>query len=732
MLKYFISLFAKEKIRVHVILLILSGLCSITLINILFSLAMNTKFIKAGALLIGFLLVSILFYYLYFQFIHAILPDVASHWLRNGLIAILLTFIILSLTPLHLPYYPVEHKIQISTTSALSFSHIMRIMKDATPQRVALSVLEFSGTWRIDGKFLVHQGSQEGQIQYQKVEFVRDDLYYQLFFKRQTEPASATITVDGESYEVVIEPANNGNETTLQKVLIEASPKPSSSQFWRLWIQVYPYFYRLTLFILVLASVSVILSRERKILNQMLRLGLFTVLMLLFWLTLNFQNHSFNYWTINSIFPLIALLFFFVFPFLIVALLRRLPKSKQIIIILTFLLAAGLRIYWVVMVPTAQVSDFGRFHHWALQLASGEPGLVIDRYSNFTRALSMLYRVFPTDNAMEVLNILFTFVTMFCLYQIGKECKQEEAGILAAYLFAIFPEQIGMVTIVCTDILAVALLTSSVLLIVMSMQLNKMKYLFMGAFLFGLSYIIRGAMLIYFPVLLFPVSLNFQKNIKVSVGKLGLIMLGFIAAVGLMTGLLNLIQVDHMMIDEGRNIIWPLVNGTNIEKGGRNNSEDQDMVFSWPAEEATRNGIKVVLERVFSDPVAYYRFLKIKYEYIFADASYGSITAFRDETGEFLSFKTDWKGETELVRQGYAQLSQYAYLIVLLAAVLASLKNNTSLKSMVLPSLIILVCSLGAYAFFEVQPRYHRPIIPSLILLAALFFDYRNPQKDRG
>ncbi|MCD6475103.1 MAG: glycosyltransferase family 39 protein, partial [Anaerolineaceae bacterium] len=353
-------------------------------------------------------------------------------------------------------------------------------------------------------------------------------------------------------------------------------------------------------------------------------------------------------------------------------------------------------------------------------------------YSNFTRALSMLYRIFPTDNAMEVLNILFTFVTMFCLYQIGKECKQEEAGILAAYLFAIFPEQIGMVTIVCTDILAVALLSSSVLLIIMAMQRSKTNYLFVGAFLFGLSYIIRGAMLVYIPVLLLPMVFNSQKNIKSIVGKFGLIVVGFVVAVGMMTGLLNLIQVDDMVIDEGRNIIWPLVNGTNIEKGGRNNSEDEQMVFSWPVEEATKNGIKMVLERVFSNPIAYYRFLKVKYEYMFADASYGSITAFRDETGEFLSFITGWKGETSLIRQGYAQLSQYAYLIVLLAAVITSMKYNTSLQNVALPSLLILVCALGAYAFFEVQPRYHRPIIPSLILLAALFFAYRNPQKDRS
>ena len=62
MLKKLISLFLKEKISVHVILLALSGLCSITLINILFSLALKTKYFKAGSLLIGFLLVSILFF----------------------------------------------------------------------------------------------------------------------------------------------------------------------------------------------------------------------------------------------------------------------------------------------------------------------------------------------------------------------------------------------------------------------------------------------------------------------------------------------------------------------------------------------------------------------------------------------------------------------------------------------------------------------------------------------
>ena len=70
----------------------------------------------------------------------------------------------------------------------------------------------------------------------------------------------------------------------------------------------------------------------------------------------------------------------------------------------------------------------------------------------------------------------------------------------------------------------------------------------------------------------------------------------------------------------------------------------------------------------------------------------------------------------------FAQLSQYAYLIVLLFGVVASFHYSSRNSTVFLLPIMVILSSLLAYTFFEVQPRYQRPIIPFLIMIASLVF----------
>jgi 4-amino-4-deoxy-L-arabinose transferase-like glycosyltransferase len=426
------------------------------------------------------------------------------------------------------------------------------------------------------------------------------------------------------------------------------------------------------------------------------------------------------------IYPVLILAVFIVIPILIRRWMKSDPRIAPYLILAICLLAAGLRFYWVMMVPTAQVSDFGRFHNWALQLANGEPGLRIDRYANFTRTLSLLYRLFPTHAAFEIVNILIAAGTSLCLYSIGKINHQEPIGMIAAYLLAVYPAHIALTSTVNTDIISTFLLLLSVLLMNQYLQQQKIRHAVLSGIIFGVCFFLRGAMVIYFPVLIGILFLQKQPNAKRYLIPIGLTLTAFLLSVGVLNALIDQVRAADMQIDESRYLMWPLVNGVNIEQLGRNNFEDFDLISTWAPEDVNRLGIQEVQSRLLSDPFGFLGILDDKFEYLLANATYAGEIALLDEAHEHDTFQTKWNAPTQTVREIYAQLSQYAYLAILLLAWIAILAAHKRQVFLWLLAFIVLLCALGAYTFFEVQPRYSFPQIPFLVLLAGMAFRTRK------
>ena len=379
-----------------------------------------------------------------------------------------------------------------------------------------------------------------------------------------------------------------------------------------------------------------------------------------------FQNEFIIFLTFNIAFVVVSIVIFLLFPIFLLWILQRNKKSNAIVIIAIFALAVVLRLYWIKMVPTAQVSDFGSFHNWALQLASGKGSLYIDRYATYTRLVGIIYKIYPSNNAIEIINILFSLLTMFSIWQIGKSIDRENAGILGAYLFAVFPSQISMVSIVCTDIIAVGLLSFSLLLLFCFLQKDEVIFLLFSAFTFGISLAIRMPLIIYSPVFLLDLKI-FQRPARLKTGAIHFILLLTSTIMGfvMIKGVASTIQVPDMVVEEGRNIIWPLLNGTNIESLGRNNPGDDYLVHSWSEDKAFTKGISLVIERISKNPIGFVNVLKYKFSYMFGDATYGANIAFLGEDMNYHTFKTNWPFDTTTIRYYFAAISQYSFLLIL-------------------------------------------------------------------
>jgi hypothetical protein len=714
-----------SKIKPNITVLLIIGLTTIiTLFNIisLFTpFAALTRKNKLTIVVFGALLIFLFFHLLYNKLFYKKLHDVKQLLGKYLFPAIIFATIIISITNAHSPLYPTSLNIRITTTTPLGFFQSRKILSNDKYDFI-YDYSQTLGDWNKKDGILFHMGTEPGELTFEGIEFVNKDTQLIFSFIPQDNPTTAKIEVNENSYDIHVPSSQNHSGNFNYPITI--SQLPPLTKLWQVWVAIFPVMRWLFLVIyFFFASVLIGFNNKRKH-EIIIRYCLLFTLGFLFYNALLIQNKLFNYMTFDVLWIFLAISAFIIIPLLLELFIRKYPKSKLWIIISIFLIAIGLRFYWIQMVPTAQVSDFGRFHQWALQLASGEGGLFIDRHATFTCLLGLIYKVFPTHQIIEVLNIVFSLVTMFSIWQIGKTIHQEKAGIIGAYFFGIFPSQISMVTIVCADIIAVALLSLSLLFFISFIKNDKYSFLFLGSVLYGFAVAVRSPLLIYSPLLILAFTRRPRFNNKINfIIRLVLIVMGLIIGYIAVNGVTKTIQVNDMVIEEGRNVIWPLMNGTNIEAHGRNNPQDTAMVHSWDEDVAFQKGINIVLQRLLENPFGFINILKYKYAYMFGDATYGASTAFLGEDMNFHTFETNWFYETADIRVAFALLCQYSYWMILgLGALLPFTQIKSSEKYAVLMALISIISALIFYTFFEVQPRYQRPIIPSIILLASLSF----------
>ena len=711
----------KKNLVTLLIAAVSSALLLFLILSIFLPFAVYTKPLK--------LLVSIFGYLTFFFLIYAFLKpresrvirSLTEHWKSHILLSLLAAALVFYFTTSFLPLHPVQSDIIITTNTPLGFMTAIAVQENGVSQRIDEGY-EFSGEWNSSDGVLVHQGSQTGVIKLQSTVFTVSQLSYSIFFVPQSQPGQASVSINGLVHDVEIPAA--GEADASGRVDFQGIQTQSSSKFWQVWIAAYPFLRFTALFVYFFMASLMLRSHTTTANGLWYRYLLLLLLTFLFHNAILFQDRFVNVQTHRLTWAIISFIFVVLLPFLILRALQKNPKSKALFIILVLILGVGLRLYWVLMVPTAQISDFGDFHRWALQLASGTPGLYMDRHVTFTRLVGLIYKLMPNHVVMEMVNILASSLIILCLWLIGKHTNNEKAGILAGYLYAIFPSQIGMTSLVCNDIIAASLLLASCLFLVHYLNKDKVILWVLAAVILGCGIAIRSSLFIYSPALFVvpfvkhKIQLNWRQILSVIFPILGLI-----AGYLFINTLAQSISVADMRIDEKRTVIWPLMVGTNVEMLGRENPSDTGLVYSWPEDEAFSNGLKLVAERLVDHPLRFLDVLKHKYAFIFANTTFTADVAFLNEAYDPATFKTNWPYETAEIQKAFALLSQYTYwLILALASVFFYHYDEAEDHALSLLCLVVILSSIAAYTFFEVQPRYQVPIIPFIIIFASLTF----------
>ncbi|HEX6304479.1 MAG TPA: glycosyltransferase family 39 protein [Anaerolineales bacterium] len=377
------------------------------------------------------------------------------------------------------------------------------------------------------------------------------------------------------------------------------------------------------------------------------------------------------------------------------------------------LLGVFLRLIYALVFPTPPVSDFEFYVREALQLVQGQVGQALPKNPGYVLALSLGFRLHPGWISGKLINLVSSSVSILILYLLGERLKKPRVGLMAAFLYAIFPAEIEMVTVLGTDVMATTVLAAAVYFFILGVGGNDDHYIYFAALLLGLGITIRASILFFSPAFvgaLVLVRLREFKRLVISASV-------FLVSLGIFPLLLatwHSLSIGHAAVKLfSYQSSFPLLTGTNLDSQGLWTPEDAELYYSWPAADRDRMAREKAWRRVSENPGRFMRMIPAKYETLLGQSDYGYYWSIRP---------IDWERHKlpgDIIKRLAVLIEQSTYILFVGLACyrfIDSQDREPEIPAMAIASVVSL---LVPFSIFEVQSRYHHLILPFIILAAG-------------
>jgi hypothetical protein len=399
-------------------------------------------------------------------------------------------------------------------------------------------------------------------------------------------------------------------------------------------------------------------------------------------------------------------------------------------ILLVILLLGGLaRFLWAISVPTRPVSDFRNYHEFAVKLAQDEIPEELSKNPGYPLLLSISYRIEPAVITGKLLNAALSTLTIYLLFLLGSALSAQTTGLLAAFLFAILPAEINMVSVLGAEVAATMLITAATLALVYGCQKKRwIGWVYGGGLLFGIGITVRSSLVFLAPLLLGILVFIDHSAITHKIYRLIAVLAG--TATGLLllagwhsasTGRLTLAALQSQDA-------FPFLSGTNIQAEGGWNEEDARLYFSWPASERDQMAITIALQRVRENPLGMALFIPHKIATLMGDQTYGNTWSIYPINWRNLTILRD---QRQNILDANRYLNQAVYILLLTLAVYHFLDYRLAAPAISAMAIFSVILIILPHTILEVQSRYHHIILPYLVLVAGqglLELVERNPR----
>lgn len=369
-----------------------------------------------------------------------------------------------------------------------------------------------------------------------------------------------------------------------------------------------------------------------------------------------------------------------------------------------------IRLYWVFTVTAEPISDFFHYHQKALSLSDGEA--VVHKNIGFVLLLSLGYKILPDVFTGKLINVFFSTLSLIFIYLVGKKLFDERKAILGLTLFTFLPSEIGMCSVLGSEVIVSWVSIAIFYFMVKSnnFQFEQPKdflFLLISGIFYGFSLTLKSVMLFYFPVILFGFFIinfrNTYKFLKSLVYFIFGIFLGMTAV-----SLTYALVTGNFTFDIFRaQDPLPLLYGTNTSYQGQWNMEDTELYYSFPYNLRFKLTVKEAFSRITNKPMDFISLVPIKFYNLMAQNDYGY---------EWNSLNVN----TGARNLSFALLSQSVYVLVITLSLYSCYAYQKGDNPFLITTVIfLLVSTLIPHTILESQSRYHHHLVPFIILLAS-------------
>jgi hypothetical protein len=378
------------------------------------------------------------------------------------------------------------------------------------------------------------------------------------------------------------------------------------------------------------------------------------------------------------------------------------------------ILGIALRFAWALSVPTTPVSDFQGYNIVAFLLSQGRLPADLPRNIGYPLLLSIGYRIFPAALTGRIINAAASSVTTVLVFLLGSDLAGPMAGVLAAFLFALLPMEISMVSVLATEVSATMFLTGALYLLVAGIRKpkNAMKIYFSGVLL-GFAQFTRGQTLFYAPIfLLLPLFSPFA-SLRGKIKRMLLFGMGALTTVSFFVAWHSL-EVRHPSTAIlGTQDSEPFLMGTNIETGGAWNAADDDLFYSWPDDRRDQYARKEAVRRVFGNVGGYLLFIPRKFSQLMDNEYAGSWSV------NFVDPRlwAKWPRLQGAIESVDVLLSRAVYAVLVMLTLFFFADIGDEITAVI--ALAAVLMTMGPFVILEVQGRYHHQMLPILAISAS-------------
>lgn len=389
-------------------------------------------------------------------------------------------------------------------------------------------------------------------------------------------------------------------------------------------------------------------------------------------------------------------------------------RTTRLVLMGIFLLTIASRLAWILLVPTIPVSDFEVYHNLALNILSGHVPAKPDKPLGYPLILAAVYSITQHDVlAAKATNIVIATIEGLAIFRLGEIIGGRLVGLIAAGLFAIWPSDVTMTSVLNSDIWAATFITIGLLATLGSEQRQGRwtikTFMFFSGFFLGAATAVRPASAVFVPIALSMVMgrTNFGQRIVHA----GTFAVGFTAVLGAIV-LWHSASVHQISLNaiKHKDAAYLLLAGTNLAARGMWNEPDALLYYSWPEELRTRLAIIQAYERIrqYRGDILYLIFEKI--EILLGNDMHGVYWS---------SFIQDHFSVENLATPAMYVISQAYYIFILANIMLCFAIDNKQYDTVRYLGISSVLLTVAIFSFLEVQGRYHHVLIPIMAIMAA-------------